>query len=94
MSAPTKPHSDRVLLPREYVPTFLLVTSLFALWGFANDITNPMVAAFKNVLLISHFQSSLVQAAFYGGYCVMAIPAALFIRRFSYRSGIIVGLGL
>lgn len=40
----------RILLPREYVATFLLVTSLFALWGFANDITNPMVAAFKNVL--------------------------------------------
>jgi len=84
----------RILLPREYVVTFLLVTCLFALWGFANDITNPMVAAFKNVLLLSHFQSSLVQAAFYGGYCVMAIPAALFIRRFSYRSGILVGLGL
>jgi FHS family L-fucose permease-like MFS transporter len=84
----------RILLPREYVATFLLVTSLFALWGFANDITNPMVAAFKNVLLLSHFQSSLVQAAFYGGYCVMAIPAALFIRRFSYRSGILLGLGL
>ncbi len=74
--------------------TFVLVTSLFSLWGFANDITNPMVAAFKNVLLLSHFQSSLVQAAFYGGYCVMAIPAALFIRRLSYRTGILVGLGL
>ncbi len=84
----------RALLPREYVATFVLVTSLFALWGFANDITNPMVAAFKNVLLLSHFQSSLVQAAFYGGYCVMAIPAALFIRRYSYRSGILMGLGL
>jgi FHS family L-fucose permease-like MFS transporter len=84
----------RPLLPREYVATFVLVTSLFALWGFANDITNPMVAAFKNVLLLTHFQSSLVQAAFYGGYCVMAIPAALFIRRFSYRSGILMGLGL
>lgn len=89
------PHPPtRTLLPREYFATFVLVTSLFALWGFANDITNPMVAAFKNVLLLTHFQSSLVQAAFYGGYCVMAIPAALFIRRFSYRSGILMGLGL
>lgn len=86
--------APRALLPRQYVVTFILVTSLFALWGFANDITNPMVAAFKNILLLSHFQSSLVQAAFYGGYCVMAIPAALFIRRFSYRSGILMGLGL
>ncbi|MFZ9932385.1 MAG: L-fucose:H+ symporter permease [Chthoniobacterales bacterium] len=82
------------LLPRSYIASFILVTTLFSLWGFANDITNPMVAAFKNVLLISHFESSLVQAAFYGGYCVMAIPAALFIRRFTYKSGILTGLGL
>jgi len=53
-----------------------------------------MVAAFKNILLISNFQSSLVQFAFYGGYCVMAIPAALFIKRFSYKTGILVGLAL
>jgi FHS family L-fucose permease-like MFS transporter len=83
----------RVLEPRFILP-FILVTSLFSLWGFANDITNPMVAAFKNILLISNFESSLVQAAFYGGYCVMAIPAALFIKRFSYKAGILTGLAL
>jgi FHS family L-fucose permease-like MFS transporter len=77
-----------------YLFPFILVTSLFALWGFANDITNPMVAAFKNILLITNFESSLVQFAFYGGYCFMAIPAALFIKRFSYKKGILVGLGL
>jgi FHS family L-fucose permease-like MFS transporter len=82
------------LLPKGSLAGFALVTSLFALWGFANDITNPMVAAFKNVLLLTHFESSLVQAAFYGGYCFMAIPAALFIRRFSYKSGILTGLAL
>jgi FHS family L-fucose permease-like MFS transporter len=71
-----------------------MVTSLFALWGFANDITNPMVAAFKNILLISNFQSSLVQAAFYGGYCLMSIPAALYIRRAGYKRGILTGLAL
>ncbi len=71
-----------------------MVTFLFSLWGFANDITNPMVAAFKNILLISNFESSLVQFAFYGGYCVMAIPAALFIKRFSYKAGILTGLVL
>ena len=53
-----------------------------------------MVAAFKKILLISNFESSLVQAAFYGGYCFMAIPAALFIKRFSYKTGILVGLAL
>jgi FHS family L-fucose permease-like MFS transporter len=82
------------VIPREYLFSFALVTSLFALWGFANDITNPMVAAFKNVLLLSHFESSLVQAAFYGGYCFMAIPAALFMRRFGYKSGVLTGLAL
>jgi len=86
--------SSLSLLPRNFIIPFILVTTLFSLWGFANDITNPMVAAFKNVLLLSHFESSLVQAAFYGGYCVMAIPAALFIRRFTYKSGILAGLVL
>lgn len=82
------------VIPRDILFPFALVTSLFALWGFANDITNPMVAAFKTIMLTSHFESSLVQFAFYGGYCVMAIPAALFIKRFTYKSGILVGLGL
>ncbi|MDR1561696.1 MAG: L-fucose:H+ symporter permease [Dysgonamonadaceae bacterium] len=77
-----------------YIFPFVLVTSLFALWGFANDITNPMVAAFKKILLITNFESSLVQFAFYGGYCLMAIPAALFIRKFNYKNGIFVGLAL
>jgi fucose permease len=91
VQGPTK--SVRVI-PPGILWSFVLVTSLFAMWGFANDITNPMVAAFKNILLISNFQSSLVQFAFYGGYCVMAIPAALFIKRFTYKSGILVGLSL
>ena len=86
--------SRPAVIPPGMLFPFIMVTTLFALWGFANDITNPMVAAFKNVLLISNFESSLVQFAFYGGYCVMAIPAALFIKRFSYKSGIVVGLFL
>ncbi len=86
-------HHHRVVQPHFVFP-FILTTSLFALWGFANDITNPMVAAFKNILLISNFESSLVQFAFYGGYCVMAIPAAIFIKRFTYQSGLILGLAL
>ena len=96
MSAPssTPTESSSTVIPRKYFLAFILVTSLFALWGFANDITNPMVAAFKNILLISNFESSLVQFAFYGGYCFMAIPAALFISRFSYRAGLLMGLAL
>lgn len=94
MSQPETSPTKSPVIPPEYFFPFVLVTSLFALWGFANDITNPMVAAFKNVLLLSHFESSLVQAAFYGGYCVMAIPAALFIRQFGYKSGVLMGLAL
>ena len=82
------------LVPRKYLFTFILITSLFALWGFANDITNPMVAAFQTVMELSATKASMVQFAFYGGYATMAIPAALFIRRFSYKSGILLGLGL
>ena len=84
--------SGAAIIPRMMVFPFVLVTTLFAFWGFANDITNPMVAAFKNILLISNFESSLVQTAFYGGYCFMAIPAAIFIKKFNYKKGILVGL--
>jgi FHS family L-fucose permease-like MFS transporter len=80
------------VIPAGIIIPFALVTFLFALWGFANDITNPMVKAFSKILLISNAQGALVQFAFYGGYCVMAIPAALFIKRFTYKSGILVGL--
>ena len=66
--------SKEVLIP------FIIITSLFALWGFANDITNPMVAAFGTVMEISTAKAALVQLAFYGGYATMAIPAALFVR--------------
>lgn len=86
--------TKRRLVERRYLIPFILVTSLFALWGFANDITNPMVAAFQTVMEISVAKASLVQFAFYGGYATMAIPAALFIRRFSYKRGILLGLGL
>ena len=82
------------LVEKKYLITFILITSLFALWGFANDITNPMVAAFQTVMELSAFQASWVQCAFYGGYATMALPAALFIRKFSYKSGILLGLGL
>ena len=82
------------LVSKKYLFTFILVTSLFALWGFANDITNPMVAAFQTLMELSAAKASLVQFAFYGGYATMAVPAALFIRRFSYKKGVMLGLAL
>ena len=77
-----------------YVQPFILITTCFALWGFANDITNPMVKAFSKIFRMSVTQGSLVQVAFYGGYFCMALPAAMFIRKFSYKAGVLVGLGL
>ncbi|MBV6645431.1 MAG: L-fucose:H+ symporter permease [Cyclobacteriaceae bacterium] len=80
--------SKSVLLP------FILITSLFALWGFANAVTDPMVQAFKKVLELSNSQAAWVQMAFYGGYFCMALPAALFVRKYSYKTGVLIGLAL
>lgn len=88
----TKPKAK--VVSRELLVPFILITSLFSLWGFANDITNPMVAAFKTVMEISNAKAALIQFAFYGGYATMAIPAALYVKRYSYKKGILVGLGL
>ena len=82
------------VLEKKYLVPFILITSCFAFWGFANDITNPMVKAFSKIFLMNTVQGSLVQVAFYGGYFAMAFPAAIFIRRFTYKAGILVGLGL
>ncbi|MGJ8672897.1 MFS transporter [Rubritalea sp.] len=82
------------VVPKQYLIPFILVTVLFALWGFANNFTDPLVKVFKDVFAITNAQSTWVQMAFYGGYATMAIPAALFIRKFSYKAGILMGLGL
>ena len=77
-----------------FLVPFILVTSCFALWGFANDITNPMVKAFSKIFRMSVTDGALVQVAFYGGYFAMAFPAAMFIRKYSYKAGVLMGLGL
>ena len=82
------------LVEKKYLIPFIAITALFALWGFANDITNPMVAAFQTLMELPAAKASLIQFAFYGGYATMAVPAALFIRRYSYKKGILLGLAL
>lgn len=77
-----------------YLVPFILITSCFALWGFANDITNPMVKAFSKIFRMSVTDGALVQVAFYGGYFAMAFPAAIFTRKYSYKAGVLLGLGL
>ncbi len=82
------------VVEKKYLLPFVLVTCCFALWGFANDITNPMVKAFSKIFRMSVTDGALVQLAFYGGYFCMALPAALFVRKFSYKAGLLMGLGL
>ncbi len=82
------------VVPKKNLVPFILVTSLFALWGFANAVTDPMVQAFKKVLELSNSEAAWVQMAFYGGYFCMALPAAMFMRKYTYKVGILIGLAL
>lgn len=82
------------VIERKYLLPFALVTSLFALWGLANNMTDTLLAAFRKIMQMSDTQTSLIQLAFYGAYFCLALPAALFIRRYSFKSGIILGLCL
>ena len=88
----TKPKD--MVISKEYILPFCLITSCFALWGFANDITNPMVEAFSRIFNVGVAGGTWVQVVFYGGYGVMAFPAAFFIRKYSYKAGVLLGLGL
>ncbi|MEM6365094.1 MAG: MFS transporter [Planctomycetota bacterium] len=81
------------VVPRQHLVAFILTTCCFALWGFANDFTNPLVKVYENVFIITTSQASWLQFAFYTGYFCMALPAAFFIRRFSYKAAIMVGFG-
>ena len=80
------------VLEKKYLLPFILVTSLFALWGLANNMTDTLLAAFKKIMQMSDTQTSFIQMAFYGAYFCVALPAALFIRKYSYKKGVIVGL--
>ena len=77
-----------------FVVPFILITACFALWGFANDMTGPIVKAFSKIFRMSATEGSLVQVAFYLGYFVMAFPAAIFIQRYSFKKGVMMGLSL
>ena len=79
-------------IEKKYTLPFILVTSLFLLWGVANNMTDTLLAAFKRIMSMTDMQTSLILSAFYGSYFCFAIPAALFIRKYSYRAGVILGL--
>lgn len=79
-------------LDKKFYLPFFLVSLLFLLWGVANNMNDTLLAAFKRIMSMSDLQTSLVQFAFYGAYFCFALPAALFIMRFSYKTGILTGL--
>lgn len=73
---------------------FILITSLFLMWGLANNMTDTLLAAFKKIMSMSDFQTSWIQIAFYGSYFCLALPAAILIKKFTYKTGVLLGLGL
>ena len=81
-------------IEKKYLLPFCLVTVLFLLWGIANNMTDTLLSAFKRIMSMSDTQTSLIQFAFYGSYFCFALPAALYIRKYSYKSGVILGLAL
>ena len=82
------------VIERRYLLPFVLVTSMFMLWGLANNMTDTLLAAFRKIMQMSDTQTSFIQMAFYGAYFCIALPAALFIRKYSYKSGVVMGLVL
>lgn len=85
---------NHTLVPRNNIIPFILITSCFAWWGLANNMTDTLLAAFKRIMSMSDFQTSWIQIAFYGSYFCLALPAAMFIKKFTYKTGVLLGLGL
>ena len=90
-SSVTKPK----ILPAGDILPFILLSSCFAWWGVANNMTDPLVRAFTGIFEnLSNFQSSLIQFAFYGAYFGLAIPGSIIARKFGYKKGVLIGLGM
>jgi FHS family L-fucose permease-like MFS transporter len=85
---------EKLVAPGNLIP-FILITSLFLLWGLANNMTDTLLAAFKRIMSMTDARTSLIQISCYGlGYFIFALPGAIFIKKFSYKSGVLLGLGL
>lgn len=72
----------------------ILLVSMFFFWGLAANMTDTLLAAFKKIMSMTDFQTSMIQQAFYGAYFFLAFPAALYIKKFTFKSGVLLGLGL
>lgn len=86
--------SEHKMFARGYVLPLILVTALFFLWGIPNNLNDVLIKQFMKSFAISRFQAGLVQSAFYLGYFCLSIPAALLMRRFGYKTGLVTGLFL
>jgi FHS family L-fucose permease-like MFS transporter len=85
---------DAALVPRQFRLIFALVTTLFFLWAIPNNLNDILIRQFMKSFVMTRFEAGLVQFAFYLGYFLLAMPAALVMRRFGYKSGFVVGLFL
>ena len=93
MQSEVKEQSQTPIIPKQYLVHFVLLVSCFSLWGLLNNMTDNLVPAFAKIFMIKAVDSSMVQVAFYGAYAVLAIPAAIIIKKYSYRAGVLLGLG-
>lgn len=93
-SSETQRNNKVEVIPKEIKFAFWLLCCCFAMWGLANNMTDVLIAQFRKVFTLTDMQSGLVQTAFYGAYFCLALPAALFIQRYSYKAGVLLGLGL
>ncbi|TVU65104.1 L-fucose:H+ symporter permease [Vibrio atlanticus] len=93
-SSETQRNNKIEVIPKEIKFAFWLLCCCFAMWGLANNMTDVLIAQFRKVFTLTDMQSGLVQTAFYGAYFCLALPAALFIQRYSYKAGVLLGLGL
>jgi len=92
--AQPSPQANAPLVPQGYKLVFALVTTLFFLWGIPNNLNDVLIRQFMKSFVITRFEAGLVQFAFYLGYFVLAMPAALVMRRLGYKSGFVIGLCL
>lgn len=79
---------------KRFIVTFIFVTSLFMLWGIAHSMSDVLIKHFQNILGLSKSQSALVPLSVFGAYFIMSIPAGLFMKRFGYKMGVLLGLSL
>jgi FHS family L-fucose permease-like MFS transporter len=94
MIAESRQDGSRPLIPRQSLTAFVLVTGLFFLWGIPNNLNDVLIRQFMTSFELTRFKAGLVQSAFYAGYFLLAMPAAMLMRRYGYKRGLLTGLVL